>query len=239
MQQLVLGDCLEKMKDIPDKSVDLIICDLPYSTTSLRWDKLVNMTLLWKEYKRIRKNTTPILLFGQEPFSSYLRTSNLEEYKYDWYWQKERPTNIMQLKRRPGKVIETLSVFYKKQCYYDPQKIAYTGKLRTNKIKDGSLGKLIDSKMKEPVCYRDDRTRYPLQILQFKRDILTSNLHPTQKPLALLEYMIKTYSREGDLVLDNCAGSGTTGLAARNLNRHFILIEKEKEYYDIILERLK
>jgi len=180
-----------------------------------------------------------MVLCGQEPFSSYLRLSNIKDWKYDWYWQKERPTNVMQVKRRAGKVIETISVFYKKQCTYNPQKTKHTGKLRTNKVKNGSLGKLIDSNKGVPTSYRDDRTRFPIQLLKFNRDILTSNLHPTQKPLALFEYLIKTYTNEGDLVLDNCLGSGTTAVACKNLNRKCIGIEKEEEYMKIAVERIK
>ena len=179
------------------------------------------------------------MLFGQEPFSSALRLSNLEEFKYDWYWQKERETNIMQLKRRPAKVIETISVFYKEQCVYNPQMTKYEGKPRTNKVKDGKLGQLVDASLKKPHEYVDNGTRYPLQIQQFKRDILTSNLHPCQKPDMLLQYLIRTYTNENAIVFDSCAGSGSTLLAAKKLNRSYIGIEKEEKYYEIIKERLK
>ena len=148
--QVLLGDCLDLMRSIPDKSIDCIICDLPYSTTNCSWDILIPFDKLWEQYNRITKPNSPIVLFGQEPFSSALRLSNLSNYKYDWYWQKERPTNIFQVKRRPGKVIETISVFYREQCKYNGQKTAHTGKLRTNKIKNGSLGKLIDNNMGVP-----------------------------------------------------------------------------------------
>ena len=164
---------------------------------------------MWSQLKRISKPHCPTLLFGQEPFSSFMRVSNIDDYKYDWYWQKERATNIMQLKKRPGKVIETISVFYDKQATYNPQKTQHTGKLRSNKIKNGKLGNLIDSKSRKPKEYKDDGTRYPLQVLNYKRDILTSNLHPTQKPLALLENLVKTHSNENDVVLDFTMGSGT------------------------------
>jgi len=193
---------------------------------------------MWIELKRIIKPNGAIILFGQEPFSSILRVSNLKDYKYDWYWQKERLTNVMQVKKRPGKVIETISVFYEKQCTYNPQKTQHTGILRTNKIKNGSLGLLIDSKNNKPVSYRDDRTRYPIQVLKFSRDILKSNLHPTQKPVALMEYLIKTYTNEKETVLDFTMGSGTTGVACINTNRNFIGIELDNNYFSIAKKRI-
>ena len=188
---------------------------------------------------RAAKPAAPIVLFGQEPFSSALRLSNLANYKYDWYWQKERLTNIFQVKRRPGKVIETISVFYREQCKYNPQKTVHKGPLRSNKIKNGKLGKLVDNNETKPTEYKDTGLRNPIEVLEFKRDILTSNLHPTQKPLALLEYLVKTYTDENDLILDNTAGSGTTLLAAKNLNRQYIGIEKDPVYYEIAVNRLK
>ena len=236
--QIYLGDCLEKMQEIDDKSVDLILCDLPYGTTACSWDIIIPFDKLWLQYNRVIKGNGAIVLFGQEPFSSLLRLSNIDDYKYDWYWQKERPTNVMQVKRRAGKIIETISIFYKNQCIYNPQKTVHTGKLRSNKIKDGLLGNLIDNNKNIPKEYKDNGMRYPIQLLPFKRDILTSNLHPTQKPLALCEYLVKTYTNENDIVLDNATGSGTVCLASKNLNRQFIGIEKEEKYFNISKERL-
>ena len=235
---LIHGDCLEVMQSIPDGSIDAIITDPPYGTTACKWDTVIPFEPMWAELKRIIKQNGAIVLFGQEPFSSYLRISNIDWYKYDWYWQKERPTNVMQVKRRAGKVIEAISVFYKNQCTYNPQKTIHNGKLRTNKIKNGSLGSLIDSKQKEPISYCDDRTRYPLQLLKFNRDVLKSNIHPTQKPVALLEYLIKTYTNENETVLDFTMGSGTTGVACKNLNRNFIGIELDKDYFNIAKDRI-
>jgi DNA modification methylase len=237
--RLYNSDCLELMKEIDDKSIDCIITDLPFGSTSCAWDLVIPFDKLWEQYSRIAKPNAAIVLFGQEPFSSYLRLSNIKDYKYDWYWEKERITNIMQVKRRAGKTIETISVFYKEQCVYNPQMIIYDGKPRTNKIKDGSLGKLVDNNENKPREYKDNGTRYPTQLLKFKRDILTSNLHPTQKPLALLEYLLRTYTNEGNLVLDSCIGSGTTCLAAKNLNRRFIGIEKDLEIFKVAEQRLK
>ena len=235
---LMLGDCLERMKEIPDGSVDLILADPPYGTTACKWDSVIDLPLMWEQLKRVIKPNGAIVLFGSEPFSSFLRCSNIKDYKYDWYWQKERPTNVMQVKRRAGKVVETISVFYSSQCLYIPQKTAHTGELRTNKIKNGTLGVLIDSKNGTPTSYRDDRTRYPIQVLKFNRDCLKSNLHPTQKPVALMEYLIKTYTQEGETVLDFAAGSFTTGVACKNTGRKFIGIEKDAGYFEIAKQRL-
>lgn len=177
MYKLLQGDCLELMSKIPDKSIDAIICDLPYGITKCSWDIVIPFDKLWEQYDRIIKDNGAIILFGQEPFSSFLRVSNIENYKYDIYWEKERLTNIN-----------------------------YDGKPRTNKVKDGKLGKLTDENEKKVFEYKDTGWRYPTQVWKFQRDCLTSNLHPTQKPIALLEELIKTYTNENELVLDNCMG---------------------------------
>ena len=238
INQIIHGDCLEVMKWIPSGSIDMILCDLPYGTTACKWDTVIPFAPLWEQYERVIKDNGAIVLFGQEPFSSYLRVSNIENFKYDWYWEKERLTNIAQVKKRPGKTVETISVFYKKQCTYNPQMQKYEGKKRTNKVKNGKLGKLIDDGTKRVKEYQDTGWRYPTQVLSFQRDILTSNLHPTQKPVALCEYLIKTYTNEGETVLDNCAGSFTTAVACDNTNRNWICIEKEEEYCNIGLTRV-
>lgn len=241
MNNIILynGDCLELMKNISDNSVDCIICDLPYGTTSCSWDIIIPFDKLWEQYNRIIKNNGAIVLFGQEPFSSLVRCSNLKDYKYDIYWEKERLTNINQVKRRVGKTVETISVFYKKQCTYNPQMIKYDGKPRTNKVKNGTLGKLTDTNEKKVFEYHDTGYRYPTQVWRFKRDCLKSNLHPTQKPLALVEELVKTFTNVGDVVLDNCMGSGTTGVACKRLNRNFIGIEKDEKYFKIAKERIE
>ena len=236
--ELYQGNCLELMSDIADNSIDCIICDLPYGTTSCSWDIIIPLDKLWEQYNRIIKDNGVIILFGQEPFSSLVRLSNLKDYKYDIYWEKERLTNINQVKKRVGKTIETISIFYKKQCTYNPQMIKYDGPLRSNKVKNGALGKLTDTNEKKVFEYHDTGYRYPTQVWRFKRDCLKSNLHPTQKPLALVEELVKTFTNEGDLVLDNCMGSGTTGLACKNLNRNFIGIELNEEYFKIAKERI-
>lgn len=241
MNNIILynGDCLELMKNISDNSVDCIICDLPYGITSCSWDIIIPFDKLWEQYNRIIKNNGAIVLFGQEPFSSLVRCSNLKDYKYDIYWEKERLTNINQVKRRVGKTVETISVFYKKQCTYNPQMVKYDGKPRTNKVKNGTLGKLTDTNEKKVFEYHDTGYRYPTQVWRFKRDCLKSNLHPTQKPLALVEELVKTFTNERDLVLDNCMGSGTTGVACKHLERSFIGIEINQDYFNVAKDRIE
>ena len=238
--KLYNGDCITIMDQLISDGVkvDAIITDPPYGSTACSWDSIIPFNEMWKCVKKIRKPNAVVCLFGNEPFSSLLRESNLKEYRYDIYWQKERPTNVFQLKKRPGKVIETISVFYDKQPTYNPQMVKYDGPKRTNKIKDGKLGALIDNGNKKPKEYEDTGYRYTSQVVQFKRDILTSNLHPTQKPLALMEYLVQTYTNEGDIVLDFTMGSGTTGVACKNTNRNFIGIELDDKYFKIAKERL-
>ena len=236
---LLLGDCLERMKEIPDGSVDAIICDPPYATTKCEWDSIIPFEPMWGQLKRIIKQNGAIVLFGSEPFSSALRMSNIKNYKYDWYWEKERITNIAQVKKRAGKVIENISIFYSKQPTYNPQMVKYEGKKRTNKVKDGKMGKLVDNANKKVKEYNDTGWRYPTQVLKYKRDILTSNLHPTQKPVALLEYLINTYSNEGETVLDFTFGSCSTGVACLNTNRKFIGVEMNEKYFDIGASRME
>ena len=232
-------DCLIGMQKIDDNSIDCIICDLPYGTTKCSWDIIIPFDELWEQYNRIIKDNGAIILFGQEPFSSLLRISNLKDYRYDIYWQKERLTNIMQVKRRVGKDVETISIFYKNQCTYNPQMIKYDGPKRGNKVKNGKLGKLVDDNNDKKVFeYNDTGFRYPTQVWKFKRDILTSNIHPTQKPIKLYEELIKTYSNVNDLILDNCSGSGTIAIAALNTNRHFIGFEMDEHYYNESIKRL-
>lgn len=236
--QLINDDCLLAMQDIPNQSIDMILCDLPYGTTSCKWDVIIPFEKLWECYTRIIKLNGAIVLFGQEPFSSTLRLSNLDWYKYDIYWEKERLTNVNQVKKRVGKTVETISIFYQKQPIYNPQMVKYEGKPRSNKVKNGKLGKLTDASEKKVFEYKDTGWRYPTQVWRYKRDCLINNLHPTQKPVALLESLIKTYTNENDLVLDNCMGSGSTGVACVNTNRKFIGIEIDKHYFEIAKERI-
>jgi len=232
-QEIWHGDCLELMKNIPDKSVDMVLCDLPYGTTKCKWDVIITFDKLWEQYNRIAKDNGAIVLFGNEPFSSKLRLSNLENYKYDWKWDKVRGSNFATVKIRPFNSFEDIMIFYKKQPTYNPQMIK--GEPYTQK--QGFVGESKQTGLhRKEVVTISDGNRYPITIIKFSKE---SGLHPTQKPVDLLEYLIKTYTNENDLVLDNCAGSGSTLVAAKNLNRQFIGIEKEKEYYNICLERLK
>ena len=232
--KLINGDCIKIMDTLIDKGVkvDAII-------TKCNWDVVIPFDKMWFTLRKLIKINTPIILFGIEPFSSLLRCSNLDDYKYDIYWQKERPTNIFQVKKRPGKVIENICVFYKKQPVYNPQMVLHEGKPVTNKVKNGKLGNLVDSSSKKPYEYKDNGFRYPVQIQQFQRDVLTCNLHSTQKPLALMEWLVKTYTNEGDLVLDFTMGSGTTGVACVRLKRKFIGIEIDSDMFNIAKMRIK
>lgn len=239
---LINGDCLEIMKEIADKSVDCVICDPPYGTTPITWDKVLSFESLWKEYNRIVKPNGAIVIFSQEPFATYLRMSNIKDYKYDWYWEKERLTNVFQIKKRSGKTVENIVVFYKKQCTYNPQKTEHLGKRVTNKIGENARWSVTQAgyaPTTKPFEYEDDGTRYPTQVLRFNRDNPRKRVHPTQKPIELLAYLVRTYTNEGDLVLDNCMGSGSTGVACKAEQRRFIGIEKEKEYFDIAKMRIE
>jgi len=238
LNKVICGDCLEVMKDIPDKSIDMILCDLPYGTTACKWDTIIPFESLWDQYKRIIKDNGAIVLTASQPFTSALVMSNVKMFKYELMWKKEKATNFMLLKKQFGRIHENILVFYKNQPIYNPIMIpANPDKIDKRKRFNDVIKK--SGVMKEIKLYRpvDNGFRYPASVLYFNRD--ENALHPTQKPVALFEYLIKTYTNEGDLVLDNCAGSGTTGVACKNLNRNFILIEKEKEYIEIINNRLK
>jgi len=239
--RLYRGDCLKIIPKLKSNSVNLVLCDLPYGSTPLEWDSILDFNKLWELYDYVCKPNAAIVLFGNEPFSSYLRLSNINNYKYDWYWEKERLTNVFQIKRRCGKTVENISVFYKKQPTYNPQKNIHTGKLVTNKIgKTARFSRTQDGNSSiKPLEYKDDGTRHPTQVLRINRDNPRKRLHPTQKPVELLEYLINTYSNEKDIVLDNCMGSGSTGVACLNTNRRFIGIEKDKEYFKIAVDRIE
>ena len=244
---LYCGDCLEKLKEIPNESVDLILCDLPYGTTASSWDKMLPMDKLWEEYKRIIKPNRAIVLFSQQPFTSLLITSNIEMWKYNWVWEKDNGTNFMNSHYQPLKITEYICVFgegatsYSKKgnLIYNPQMSegkAYTitsGQQKENSaVVRGKEGR----KKTGGFTTVNDGKRYPKNLIKFNRD--KDKLHPTQKPIALCEYLIRTYSNEGDVVLDNCMGSGTIGVAAMNTNRDFIGMELDKDYFKIAEERI-
>lgn len=252
INKVIQGDCLEVMKQIPDKSIDMILADLPYGTTACKWDTIIPFEPLWEQYKRVIKDRGAIVLFGTEPFSSYLRMSNIDLYKYDWYWEKDKAANWMFGNKMPLKTFETISVFYKNQPTYNPQKIlnpagASTRHLYKNPAKiTANVKAVMGDGWKETEMdatenyhgknYEPDKL-LPRQSIYFSRE-QRGKVHPTQKPVALFEYLIKTYTNEGDIVLDNVAGSGTTGVACINTNRNYILIENDESYCKIIDNRL-
>lgn len=235
---LKLGDCLNEMKSIPDKSIDMILCDLPYGTTACKWDVVIPFEPLWTQYERVIKDNGAIVLFGSEPFSSLLRNSSLGTYRYDWIWEKERGTGHLNAKKMPMKSHETVSVFYSQQPTYIPQNLII-GEFKNDRPAK-STGKPSDLFGAEKRIGTSSAGNYPLSVLKFRRDNYgNSNFHPTQKPVALLEYLIKTYTNPGETVLDNTMGSGSTGVAAVNTGRNFIGIEKESKYFDIAKARIE
>ena len=232
--KVIHGDCLEVMPTLPDKSIDMILCDLPYGTTACKWDTIIPFEPLWKEYKRLIKDNRAIVLFGQEPFSSFLRISNLVDYKYDWKWDKKNGGNPFLVKQRPLIDYEDIVIFNAKSVYNPIIDV----KNNYNKIPEGNSRCEKSDHFGE---YRWNNRRnvgYPRAIIKGFVDAPRKKIHPTQKPVALFEYLIKTYTNEGETVLDNCAGSGTTAIACLNTNRKYILIEQEQKYIDIINKRI-
>lgn len=235
--QILHGDCLELMKDIPNGSIDMILCDLPYGTTACKWDVIIPFEKLWEQYERIIKQNGAIVLTASQPFTSALVMSNQKMFKYELIWDKNKGTQPQLANIQPMKSHENILVFGKCKVIYNPQKQIGTPYMRVNK---GSSEKDNHIKGLNPIIQNNDGFRFPKSIMLFPRDFSAqSRLHPTQKPVALFEYLIKTYSNEGDLVLDNCAGSGTTAIACLNTNRNYICIEKDKQYFDIGGERIR
>ena len=234
--ELHCGDCLEVMKNIKSNSIDLILADLPYGTTRRnKWDIVIPFESLWGGYERIIKDNGVIALFGDEPFASKLRLSNEKLYRYDWVWIKSNPTGFLNAKKMPLKNTETISIFYKKLPLYNPQMRSgkpYVRKKRTPSLNYGKADK--------NTITINHGTRYPVKTINFKSSSHSSKTftHPTQKPVDLLEYIIKTYTNEGMTVLDNVMGSGSTGVAAIDLKRNFIGIEKEPKFYQFAEQRI-
>lgn len=234
--KIYLGDCLELMKQIDDKSISAIICDLPFGTTACKWDTVIPFEPLWEQYERIIKDDGVIVLFGSEPFSSALRMSNIKHYKYDWIWNKKLAGNATMAKKQPLKIHEIISVFSKSKTppYYP---IKTKGKLR-KKMFNGKLQSDILHQVTEcKETFNDEY--YPISILEFSNANRKGRLHPTQKPVLLFEYLIKTYTKENELVLDNCIGSGTTAIACKNTRRMYIGIEKNEKFYKLACERIE
>ena len=229
--QLILGDCLEKMKDISDNSIDMILTDLPYGVTARnKWDIIIDFKELWKQWNRIKKETTPIILTSIQPFTSVCIMSNIDNFKYEWIWEKQQGTGFLNAKKQPLRNHESILVFYDKQCCYNPQFTKgkpysrFSGKGSTNYQKH------------KQVLTVNNGTRSPLTVQKFQYD--GKKEHPTQKPIALFEYLIKTYTNENDSVLDCCAGSGTTAIACTNTNRNYICIEKDENYFNIMKDSI-
>ena len=243
LNKINLGDCLELMKDIDDKSIDMILCDLPYGTTACKWDAIIPFEPLWEQYNRIIKDNGAIVLFGSQPFTSALIMSNPKMFKCEWIWNKEVGGNFVQAKRHPMKIHENILVFGKNTVKYNPQmteadvknnrKLKLDNKVNTTPITGGELKYSKD---------RDNTKRYPVSIQKYHGKAKECNnvnrIHPTQKPVELFEYLIKTYSNEGDTILDNCIGSGTTGIASINTNRNWIGIEMDENYFKLANERI-
>ena len=228
------GDCLELLKKVKTNSIDLILADLPYGTTARnKWDVIIPFDPLWDQYMRIIKDHGVIALFGDEPFASELRLSNKKYYRYDWIWVKSRATGFLNAKKMPLKNTETISIFYKHLPMYNPQMTK--GKPYVNR---GNKSEPTTNygKFKRDVKIISNGTRYPLKTIRFNSPART--VHPTQKPVDLLQYLIKTYTNEGMTVLDNCMGSGSTGVAAKQLKRNFIGMELNKEYFEIAKQRI-
>ena len=243
INQIVHGDCLQVMKEIPDKSIDLILCDLPYGTTACKWDTIIPFEPLWKQYERIIKDNGAIVLFGSEPFSSQLRMSNINRYKYDWIWLKSNKTGHLNAKHRPLKSHELISVFSKAEArakgvcmIYNPQGLVEVNRKRKEIRYDNKTNHNYYRESRNNKEYIQRYANFPDSVLAFNRDKEIS--HPTQKPVALFEYLIKTYTNEGEVVLDNCIGSGTTAIASLNTGRYFIGIEKDEQYHKIACERV-
>lgn len=235
MFDLYNGDCLEIMRDIPDKSVDMILCDLPYGTTACKWDTIIPFESLWEQYKRIIKDDGAIVLFGSEPFSTLLRYSNLKMYKYDWIWDKKIPSGMSFARFQPMRQTENISVFCKGKTFYRPQMIKRDKPIKKGGNKYSPSGGMCCNGEKFEKTYH---YKNPVNLVVYSK-IRRGSLHPTQKPVALLEYLIKTYTVEGETVLDNCMGSGSTGVACANTGRKFIGIELDSDYYSIAEERIR
>ena len=235
--KLFQGDCLELMCDIPDKSVDLILCDLPYGTTANKWDTVIPFDKLWAQYNRIIKDNGAILLFSQMPFGANLIMSNPKMFRYEWIWLKPNSNaGFLNAKRMPMRRHENILVFYKHLPTYNPQMVSGKPYVE-NRVKtydDGVYGEYTKISQN-----KNEGTRYPSDYIEIKTVPNGKNVHPTQKPVELLEYLIKTYTNEGDTVLDNCMGSGSTGVACVNTNRHFIGMELDENYFNVAKDRIE
>ena len=231
---LYLGDCLEVMAVLPDASVDMILCDLPYGTTACKWDAVIPFEPLWAEYRRVAKRNAAIVLTASQPFTTALIASNLADFRYCWVWEKQQPTGFLDARRKPMKAHEDVCVFYAATATYNPQGLitVQVKNSRKNKSGSGVYGAVGADD------YVQKEGNFPRSVLKIDR-VTHGQVHPTQKPVALMEYLIRTYTNEGETVLDNCMGSGTTGVACLNTGRPFIGIEREPKYFDIACRRIE
>lgn len=237
MIELYHGDCLEVLKNVPDKSVDMVLTDPPYGVTACKWDNVIPFEPMWTELKRVVKDNGAICLFGSEPFSSHLRLSNLKMFKYDWVWRKSRPSGFFNAKKQPLRDLEFISVFYSEQVLYTPQsteKCMIMHKMTEGRINNGSIFGKTGRKIG---FHNQTQKNYPRQVLDFG-SVHNVGSHPTQKPVDLLEYLIKTYTKENEIVLDFTMGSGSTGVACVNTGRKFIGIELDERYFKVASDRI-
>ena len=244
--ELIHGDCLIEMQNIPDGSVDMVLADPPFGTTACKWDTIIPFEPMWARLNKLIKPNGAIVLFGSEPFSSALRMSNIKNYKYDWKWKKTKAIGFQHSKNRPMKIIEDILTFSngsmghksqlkEKRMEYNPQGVIPLKEKTVSSAWHGNMmGARPDQVGKKYMAY----TNFPNEFLEYKQPIGRQSIHPTQKPVALMEYLIKTYTNEGETVLDNCMGSGTTGVACKNLGRHFIGIELDPGYFRVACERI-
>ena len=234
--ELYCGDCLEVMKDIPDKSVDMVLCDLPYGTTQNKWDSIIPLESLWEEYERIIKDNGAIVLFAQTPFDKILGASNLKMLRYEWIWEKNKATGFLNSKKMPLKAHENILVFYKKLSTYNPQGIIKKEVPTINKGNRGRMGEISNYGVANKDAVQEYKN-YPRDVLKY--GVVMKPMHPTQKPVDLLEYLIKTYTNDSEIVLDNTMGSGSTGVACKHTNRKFIGIELDEKYFEIAKKRIE
>lgn len=232
------GDCIEEMKKIDSKSIDMILCDLPYWTTQNKWDSIIPLEELWEQYERIIKDDGAIVLFAQTPFDKVLGVSNLKLLKYEWIWEKTNATWHLNAKKMPMKAHENILVFYKNQPKYNPMKTEWHER-KVSSVDHRVNAKFSSNYGDQKESGYDSTERYPRSVQIFKKDVQKSKLHPTQKPIELCEYLIKTYTDPWETILDNAAWSFTTAVACENTWRKWICIEKEKEYFDIWVKRLE
>ena len=231
---LMLGDCLERMKEIPDGSVDMILADPPYGTTACKWDSVIDLPSMWEQLKRVIKPNGAIVMTASQPFTTTLIASNMKQFKYCWVWEKTMASNFALAKKQPFKKHEDVVVFYKSQPDYNPQ--MEVGQPYTDKPRSRTMG-VTGNALPDKKAINNKGTRYPSSVQKFSNGN-NGSIHPTQKPVALMEYLIKTYTNEGETVLDFCIGSGTTGVACKNTGRKFIGIEKDAGYFEIAKQRL-